>query len=358
MIIIINMKSIRLIIFILFTTIFPLLFVATTFTYIPIFGDGLFMEELSASTAGRDLSLLIKMSPPVVTTETLKGGQTPLIQFRLSDMATNETMKHVTYLIEIEKNDKRLLLDTFHSHTGNLGIKMRPSVAEHITINGEQDPILAAYTGDMDHPVSATGPIFAEGGLYHFIVTIETIDFDRTFLPTDKQPVYEGWLSVGYTMDKNLQVNGTSFPIQAISYYDELKNFNYDSSDKELKFAMPFDWNLDRLKKVNLYVHEEISIPNPSPLAAKGYTGTVNNVELAPNLIMIDRTNSSKDIVHIMLTKPSVLAIAQKIVEESNNNQNMTNEMTFTLSPSQNVVNPGSMINSNSNNMSMSMNNM
>ncbi|HEX6673107.1 MAG TPA: hypothetical protein VF084_12800, partial [Nitrososphaeraceae archaeon] len=64
------MKSIRFIIFILFTTIFHLLFVATTFTYIPIFGDGLFMEELSASMAGRDLSLLIKMSPPVVTTET------------------------------------------------------------------------------------------------------------------------------------------------------------------------------------------------------------------------------------------------------------------------------------------------
>jgi len=334
-------------------TLFPLLLFPTTITFIPIFGDGLFQEQLSASTAGRDLSLLIKMSPPVVTTETLKGGENPLIQFRLSDTATNETMKHVTYLIEIEKSGKRLLLDTFHSHTGNLGIQMRPSNADHITINGEQDPILLAYTGDMEHPVSATGPIFAEGGLYHFIVTIETIDFDRTFLPTDKQPVYEGWLSVGYTMDKNLQVNGTSFPIQAISYYDELKNFNYDSSDKELKFAMPFDWNLDRLKKVNLYVHEEISIPNPSPLAAKGYTGTVNNVELAPNLIMIDRTNSSKDIVHIMLTKPSVLAIAQKIVEESNNNQNMTNEMTFTLSPSKTAVNPGAMIGPNSMNMSM-----
>jgi hypothetical protein len=355
------MKSIRLT-SILFTLL-PILILFVTiiiFIPIPIFGDGLFQEQLSASTSGRDLSLLIKMSPPVVTTETLKGGQTPLIQFRLSDKNTNETLKHVTYLVEIEKNGKRLLLDTFHSHTGNLGIKMRPSTADHITINGQQDTILLAYTGDMEHPVSATGPIFAEGGLYHFIVTIETIDFDRTFLPTDKQPIFEGWLSVGYTTDKDLQVNGTSFPIKAISYYDELKNFNYDSSDKELKFAMPFDWNLDRLKKVNLYVHEEISIPNPSPLAAKGYIGTVNNIELDPNLIMIDRTNSSKDIVHIMLTKPSVLDIAQKVIEEKNssNNQNMTKEMAFTLSPSQNVVNPGSMIGSNSKNMSMPMNNM
>jgi hypothetical protein len=346
------MKDIGLIISILFT-IFPMLFVTATFTYIPTFGDGLFMEELSASTAGRDISLLIKMSPPVVTTETLKGGQTPLIQFRLSDTATNETLKHVTYLIEIEKSGKRLLLDTFHSHTGNLGIQMRPSSAEHITINGEQDPILAAYTGDMEHPVSATGPIFAEGGLYHFIVTIETIDFDRTFLPIEKQPVYEGWLSVGYTLDKDLQINGASYPIQTVSYYDALKNFTYDSPKNELQFAMPFDWNLDRLKKVNVFVHEEISIPNPSPLAANGYEGTVNNIDLSPNLIMLDRTNSTKDVVHFMLTKPVVLDLAQKVADNSKNNQNMTNEMTFTLSPSKNAVNPGSMIGPNSMNMSM-----
>ena len=320
-------------------TIFSLLF-ANIFICIPIFGDGLFMEELSASVAGRDISLLIKMSPPVVTTETLKGGQTPLIQFRLSDTATNETIKHVTYLIEIEKSGKRLLLDTFHSHTGNLGIQMKPSSVDHITINGDQDPILATYTGDMEHPVSATGPIFAEGGLYHFIVTIETIDFDTTFLPIDKQPVYEGWLSVGYSIDKDLEINGTGYTIDAISYYDTLNNFNYDSMDNELNFSMPFDWNLDRLKKVNLYVHEEISLPKPSPLAANGYEGTINNIDLQPNSLLVDRTNSTKDVVHIMLTKPNIMDIAQKIADKSNmstiteNNQNITNEMTFTLSPS------------------------
>lgn len=346
------MNSTRGYLYILFT-IFPLLLLITPITLIPIFGDGLFQEELTASTAGRDLSLLIKMSPPVVTTETLKSGEKPLIQFRLTDATNNETVKHVTYLIEIEKGGKRLLLDTFHSHTGNLGIHMNPSSSDHITINGQQDPILLAYTGDMEHPVSATGPIFTEGGLYHFIVTIETIDFDRTFLPTDQQPVYEGWLSVGYTIDKDIQINGTSYPIQAISYYDELKNFTYDSSNNELKFSMPFEWDMDRLKNVNLFIHEEISIPNPSPLASKGYESTINNIELAPNLIMVDRTNSSKDIIHIMLTKPTVEDLAQKVLEENVDNQNMTKEMIFTLSPSQSAINPGANINSNSTNMTM-----
>ena len=100
--------------------------------------------------------------------------------------------------------------------------------------------------------------------------------------------------------------------------------------DNELKFSMPFDWNLDRLKKVNLYVHEEISLPKPSPLAANGYKGTINDIDLKPNSLLVDRTNSLKDLVHIMLTKPIVMDIAQKIEDKSNmssiieNNQNIT----------------------------------
>jgi hypothetical protein len=139
--------------------------------------------------------------------------------------------------------------------------------------------------------------------------------------------------------------------IDAISYYDALNNFNYDSSNNELKIAMPFDWNFDRLKKVNLYVHEEISIPTPSPLALSGYNGTINNIDLKPNSLLVYRTNSSKDVVHIMLTKHTVMDLAQKVGENNNNNtdtrkiqnnQTITNEMTFTLSLSENT-NTGTM---------------
>ena len=36
------------------------------------YGDGLFMEHLSASFGDRAANLLIRMSPPVVTTETIQ----------------------------------------------------------------------------------------------------------------------------------------------------------------------------------------------------------------------------------------------------------------------------------------------
>ncbi len=157
------------------------------------FGDGLFMEELSASFGDRKADLIIKMTPPVVTTETLKNqNQEPVIQFKLYDPSTNQGYKHVTYYITIEKDGKKLLSDWFHDHKGDLKLEMKPSNAEQITVYGEPDPILQAYTGTENSPVVATGPIFSEGGLYHFIVRITTIDYDRSFIPDDKQPVYDG----------------------------------------------------------------------------------------------------------------------------------------------------------------------
>ena len=70
------------------------------------------MEELSASFGYRKADLIIKMTSPVVTTETLeKLNQKPIVQFKLYDPATEEGFKHVTYFITIEKDGKQLISD-------------------------------------------------------------------------------------------------------------------------------------------------------------------------------------------------------------------------------------------------------
>ena len=72
---------------------------------------GLTQETLSASFGNRKADLLIKMTPSVVTTETMQQqGQKPVIQSRLFDPNTNQTFKHVTYFITMEKGDKKLVL--------------------------------------------------------------------------------------------------------------------------------------------------------------------------------------------------------------------------------------------------------
>ncbi len=295
--------------------------------------DGLFMEELSASFGGRTTDLIIKMMPPVVTTETIQNqSQKPIVQFKLYDPSTKEGFKHVTYFITIDKDGKKLISDWFHDDKGDLKIEMKPSKTERITVYGEPDPILQAFTGREDNPVVATGPIFSEGGLYHFKVRIATIDYARSFLPDDQQPEYEGWLSVGAVENQQVSVgnnNTKPIPIQIISYYDELKDFSFDPDTKEMHFTMPFDWNLSRLQENRLMVHQEILLPKPSELVANSYIGTINGVDVTKDLV-IDPTNSTKDVVHFMIPKPVVMQIAEQVNKSGQAKEGL---MKFTFKP-------------------------
>lgn len=179
------------------------------------YGDGLFMEELTASFGDRTADLLIKMSPPVVTTETIqKQSQKPTVQFKLFDSSSDENFKEVTYFITIEKDGEALLSDWFFNPKGNLTIQMQPRNQSDISVYGQLDPILNAYTSREGSPVVAAGPIFLEGGLYHFIVRIVTVDFSRTILPDDQQPVFDSWLSIGAAENANLTVNGEQLPVR------------------------------------------------------------------------------------------------------------------------------------------------
>src|SRR5918996_1643976 len=295
--------------------------------------DGLFQEQLSASFGERTADLIIKMMPPVVTTEALQNqSQKPIIQFKLYDPTTKEGFKHVTYYITIEKDGKKLLSDWFHDHKGDLKIEMKPSNTENIAVYGEPDPILQAFSGTERSPVIATGPIFSEGGLYHFIVRVTTIDYDRSFIPDEKQPVYDGWLSDGSTENQQISSsNGEQIQIQTISYYDDLKDFRFDPTKKQMQFTMPFDWNTTRLEQQKqVTVHQEISIPKQSELDSKSYVGTVNGNDVTKNL-MLDDSNITKNVIHFMLPKPVVTQIAEQV---NKNGQSGEGLMSFTLEPS------------------------
>ncbi len=134
-----------------------------------VYGDGLFIEELSASFGDRNADLLIKMNPPTVTTETIQDqAQKPTVQFKLLDSNTNQTFKEVTYFITIEKDGKPLLSDWFFNPGGDLLIQMQPRNQSHISVYGELDPILNAYTSRGESPVVASGPIFLGWGFVSF----------------------------------------------------------------------------------------------------------------------------------------------------------------------------------------------
>jgi len=296
----------------------------------PVFGDGLTQEQLTASLGNRKADLLIKMIPTVVTTETLQNGQKPIVEFRLFDSNTNRTFTHVTYYIIIEKDGKRILADLFHDHNGDLKIQVNPNNSSQVSINGQQDPLLGTYMGTSTSPVIASGPIFMKGGLYHFIVKIATVDSDTTLLPDTQEPVYDSWLSIGNAVNQQIVVNGKQIPIKLISYYDKLNGFRFDNKNMQMQFEMPFNWNVSRINNTNIFVHEEVYVPNPTPFTAnKSFSGSVNGINVSKDL-MLDNSNPNRDVIHVMLPKNDLVGIADQV---NKNAEASSGLMKFILQP-------------------------
>ena len=63
------------------------------------YADGLSAENLPpASVGNRQLSLYLKVNPPILTTA---ASHSAYMQFRLFNAANNQTTQHVTYLITL-----------------------------------------------------------------------------------------------------------------------------------------------------------------------------------------------------------------------------------------------------------------
>lgn len=303
------------------------------------FGDGLTEEQISASLGDRKADLLIKMIPSVVTTETLQKGQKPIIEFRLFDPNTNKSFSHVTYRITVEKGGKTLLTELFHDHNGDLKIQLNPNNTSKVSISGGKQDVLYR-TETPANPIIVSGPIFLNGGLYHLIVRIETVDSDYTLLPYKQQPLYDSLLSIGNTENRQIDIAGKQIPIKIISYYDKLNHFGFDNTNMQIQFDMPFNWNVSRLNKATIFVHEELTVPKPNAFTDTGsYIGKVNGIDISKN-VMLDNTKHNQDVIHVMLPKNAVIQLANQV---NKNGQAYTRLMKFTLQPNIGCMSIGSM---------------
>lgn len=309
------------------------------------YSDGLSQENLPPATVGnRKASLFIKVSPPILTTET-KGNA--FIQVRLFDANNNQTIQHVTYEITITKGisssggEKPLLRDFFHAHNGLLTLKIEPSNSP-LQIFGDRDPFQNAWVSDPGGTVNIKGPILLEGGLYHFQVSIFGIDNDRNIFVPENAPKFDSYLSVGDVYRYNVAYQNHNYNTTLISYYDKVKGFKFDPENIVFSWSMPFDWNLSRIKQQNIFVHEEFKVPK----AWKGlgdsrsFNATVNGNEISGRSLAIDPFSSKNAlIVHYLLNKNEIVNLAEEIQKTQTVNSSGTRGSNNTSNMSSNSLN-------------------
>jgi len=307
--------------------------------------DGLFEETLPpASIGARVASLYTKISPPVLTSDAMQNA---FFQLRLFDSNTGNNITDVNYFLTISKGDEVLFRELFYSKKGPLTLKFQPNEGA-ISIFGTTEPFLGGWTSDTGD-ITIAGPVLSEGGLYHFAIEIFGIDNVRNIFQPENAPRFDSYLSIGDVHATNLTYGDKVYNSTLISYYDKVQNFTFEPENLKVRWEMPFNWNVSRIKANNIFVHEEISFPKPSPFANQSFSGEVNDIPLPAKMLMIDATNSSKDVVHFMIPKDGIISLAENV---NRNGSDTSGLMKFELKPGGNLSGYGSMMNMNSSSMS------
>jgi hypothetical protein len=300
------------------------------------FSDGLAQENLPPVSVGdREASLFTRINPPILTSDTKEN---PFVELRLIDAKTDETIKFVSYFITVEKDGQLLMRDLFHSSQGPLKLKINPTPSETVNVSGSTEPFLGGWTNQTGE-ITINGPLFFEGGLYHFTIEIFGIDSPRNnFTPPDA-PRFDSWLSVGDEYRDNIIDNEKNYNITLISYYDQIQNFEYDSEESNMSWIMPFNWDLKRIQHNNIFVHEEIKVPKTLTKYSEtnAFNALVNGNPLVNRSIVLDPfTEEDNFILHLVINKADIFKIAEKINNNNNTNANSTtNKMIFSIAPAE-----------------------
>jgi len=244
------------------------------------------------------------------------------MKIRFFDTITDTTLEEVTYRIEIWQQGELLARNLFFDQDGILNVKIKPNpncneveLWKCTIYGGSEHPSApgALYVQGEGRP-SATGPIFVQGGLYNIRVDIEGATSPRTVLATLLS--YDTFVSIAQEQDFFIKTaNAEEIPVVVKTYYDEVENFKFDSSDNSIYFDMPFDWNPDYVDLVQV-VHEEVRVPKDFAPYAEGkqFKGYVNGVEIDQRALLNDPYSyEDTNIVHFLITNQELKKINETL---------------------------------------------
>jgi len=119
-------------------------------------------------------------------------------------------------------------------------------------------------------------------------------------------------VSVAQEQDFLVQTaNAEEIPVIVKTYYDDVENFEFDTSDNSISFDMAFDWSPDYVNLVQV-VHEEVRVPKSFVPYAEGkqFKGYVNGVEIDQRALLNDPYSyDDTNVVHFLVTNTELQRI-------------------------------------------------
>ncbi|CAD6368512.1 Secreted periplasmic Zn-dependent protease [metagenome] len=243
----------------------------------------------------------------------------------LIDFNSRITLKDVTFLIKSSRGEQFLFEKEFQSNNGILIFNFISKNTDSIQIQEKiNDNFFNSLIGLNNKIIDVTGPKLGEGGLYKF--DIQILSANGFSNKIDIPPTFNAGISIAQTSKHEIiHPDFGSQVISVVTYYDEIKNFQYDIKTKEITFSMPFEWSTNNINQTSV-VHEELIIPKTfGELLVSGFSIYVNGVKLSDNVTTIDDFFYSDRLVHFIISQKDLLNIYQTIQNQ--------NEMNFLIKP-------------------------
>jgi hypothetical protein len=139
-----------------------------------------------ANIGDRKISLNLDSQPnPII------AGQNAEMQLSFDDENEKKKVGHVTFRMDISKDERHILSEFFHSHQGDMRISFKDTSKAtpitNYTVGATTDALTNAWIADPGSPIIIRGgEIFSQPGTYKVIIELTTMDYDKTDLP---QPI-------------------------------------------------------------------------------------------------------------------------------------------------------------------------
>lgn len=223
-------------------------------------GDGLTQANMVASQdENKKATLFVGISPLLLNNGIVDNFT---IKFELYIVANQSRYPNATYHVSIVKNeyapngkDRNFLDGTFITRNGFLTLYINNSEKNEPPVSqkeGSTNPLI--FHTDINDRVNLTVPFQLQSGQYHIrsVVTIskgQSLSFDSVW-------------QVGEINNKTLVFGQRLNNVTAISYYDKIVDFSFDTGRRSFTWGVPFEYNSTRIDDGKVRVHEEIIIPN------------------------------------------------------------------------------------------------
>jgi hypothetical protein len=305
----------------IFLSVFLVLFSANE-----VYGHGLGAETFPpVDLNGKLVTLEVSSS-----TNNPEENDAQQISISFIDFNSKVTLRDVTFLIKSAHGDQFLFEKEFKADNGFLVFNFESENTDTIQIEEEKEGnLFGSLLGLDSRLIHVKGPKLSEGGLYKFDISILTADGYSKNL--DEPLVFRSGISIAQTKDHEIDdPNFGKQTIQSITYYDEIRDFQYNPDTREITYSMSFDWSAENINQTSV-VHEELVIPKTfGDLLVSGFSMYVNDVKLSDNIVTIDDFFSEGRIVHFIINQNELWKIY-----ENDENQN---GMKFLVKPNSNEI--------------------